>query len=324
MAAVVESAEAGAGSDVSFRDRLDALRCHETSWLRARRAELIAEQRRLHVEELAVLRVLDERDALSRFPERGVSSKKSKAERETARGLESLPAVAEQARRGELSDEQLVPIVQLATPETDREWAQRGPNVSPIDLQALVRRQERPSGEDAQARREARMLRIWREQHSGMVAGRFRLADVDGVLLEKVFLELTEQMRPAKGQAWDSLDHRQADALVRLCRDYSDVEVTQRTRSRPQIIIHRRHDGTVDCEGIQLADATVDDLLGDATIKLRTEDPHGFEQHTTRARRATPNDHPRSPARPAHPAPLFDGLPLADREDFDARAGPAP
>jgi hypothetical protein len=218
--------------------------------------------------------------------------------------------------------------VQLATPETDREWAARGPNVSPIDLQALVRRQERPSGEDAKARREARMLRIWREQHSGMVAGRFRLADVDGVLLEKVFLELTEKMRPPKGQAWDSLDHRQADALVQLCRDYSDVEVTSRTRSRPQIVIHRRHDDAIDCDGIPLADTTVEALMGHATVKLRTEDAHGIEQHTTRARPATPDDPPPHPARPhrAHPAPLFDGLTLADPdgEHPDAHAGPDP
>ena len=92
-----KSAEAGAGSDVSFRDRLDALRCHETSWLRARRAELIAEQRRLHVEELAMLRVLDEHDTLSRFPD-AACRRRSRRPSGRARGLESLPAVAERPR----------------------------------------------------------------------------------------------------------------------------------------------------------------------------------------------------------------------------------
>jgi hypothetical protein len=323
MAAVPEAVEVSARE--SYRDRLDDLRCHETAWLRARRVELVKEQRRLHVEELAVLRVLDERDALSRMPDPKVSARTTKTNLELARALEALPAIAAQLAEGELSVEQAAPLAQLATPETDREWALRGPNVSPIDLQALVRRQERPSAGDAAARREARMLRIWREQHSGMVVGRFRLADVDGVLLEKVFLELTEKMRPAKGQAWDSLDHRQADALVQLCRDYSDVEVTQRTRSRPQVIIHRRHDGRVDCDGIPLADTTVEDLLGHATIKVRTEDAHGLEQHTTRARAATPHDHHPQPG-PPHTAQLIDGLTLADPdgEHPHARAGPDP
>jgi hypothetical protein len=264
------------------------LRRHETPWLKARRLELIAEQRRLHLEELAVLKVLDERDALSRMPDASVSPRTSKANLAMARSLETLPAVAEQMASGALSAEQLAPLTELATPETDREWAQRGPNISPVDLQRLVRRQERPTGDDAAARREARMLRVWREQDTGMVAGRFRLADIDGVLVEKVFLELTEKMRPAKGQAWDSLDHRQADALVQLCRDYSDVEVTRRTRSRPQIVFHHRHDGTIDCDGIPIAPETVAALLDEATVKLRLEDAHGTELHTTRPRHATP------------------------------------
>ena len=41
--------------------RLDELRSHSTEWLRGRRDELVAEQRRLRVEELAVVAVLDER-----------------------------------------------------------------------------------------------------------------------------------------------------------------------------------------------------------------------------------------------------------------------
>jgi hypothetical protein len=47
-----------------MRDHLDQLRCRPTEWLSARRVELLREQRRLRVEELAVTRVLDERDAL--------------------------------------------------------------------------------------------------------------------------------------------------------------------------------------------------------------------------------------------------------------------
>ena len=47
-----------------YRDELDELRCRPTEWLRARRVELVREQRRLRVEELAVTRVLDERGAL--------------------------------------------------------------------------------------------------------------------------------------------------------------------------------------------------------------------------------------------------------------------
>ena len=42
-----------------------------------------------------------------------------------ARALESLPAIQAAATDGRLSMEQLVPLVELATPETDAEWARR-------------------------------------------------------------------------------------------------------------------------------------------------------------------------------------------------------
>ena len=45
-------------------DHLDELRCRPTSWLQARRDALVREQRRLRVEELAVIRVLDERGGI--------------------------------------------------------------------------------------------------------------------------------------------------------------------------------------------------------------------------------------------------------------------
>ena len=73
---------------------LDQLRRRETGWLRARRVELVCEQRRLRVEELAVTRILDERGAM----DEGVAARDGVSERtvretvETARALESLPA----------------------------------------------------------------------------------------------------------------------------------------------------------------------------------------------------------------------------------------
>ena len=67
------------------------------------------EQRRLRVEELAVTAVLDERGALDETTAArdGVSVDAVRERVETARALESLPAVAAAAYDGGLSDEQL-------------------------------------------------------------------------------------------------------------------------------------------------------------------------------------------------------------------------
>src|SRR5919201_822463 len=109
------------------RVHLDGLRCRPTAWLRARRDELVREQRRLHVEELAVTAVLDERDALGEdtAARDGVSERTVRQTRETARRLESLPQVAGAAHAGELSPEQLAPLTELADEVSDAEWARR-------------------------------------------------------------------------------------------------------------------------------------------------------------------------------------------------------
>ena len=83
-------------------ERLDDLRCRETIWLRARRDEVVREQRRLHVEELAITRVLDERGALdaATLAAEGLSARAARETVETARALESLPRIAEVAHAG--------------------------------------------------------------------------------------------------------------------------------------------------------------------------------------------------------------------------------
>ena len=87
----------------TYRELVDGFRCHETSWPRSRDHELEREQRRLKVEQLAVRRVLDERDALSPMPDASVSLRTTKSMTEVARSLESLPALALSAATGELS-----------------------------------------------------------------------------------------------------------------------------------------------------------------------------------------------------------------------------
>ena len=270
----------------SYREMLDELRCHPNEWLREERSRVIGEQRRLKVRELAITKVLDERDARDRMPEVGVPASTAKATVEVARALESTPALADAAARGVLSWEQLEPLTRIATPETDREWAARGSSCTPFDLQKIARRARRLNGEDAQRRYQARELRTWREPEFGMVAGRFRLPDLDGILVERVLEHMAEQLRPAKGEAWDSLAHRKADALVDLCRNYADVEPTG--RFVPTIVTHVRDDGTADCEGMELAPETVEAMQPAAKHKTRREDAHGIERDTSRARRPLP------------------------------------
>jgi len=96
-------------SEATFQEQLDELRCHDTSWVRQERARVVTEQRRLKVRELALTKVLDERDALDPMPDASIPAHTAKSMTEVARSLESLPALAQSAATGELSWEQLDP-----------------------------------------------------------------------------------------------------------------------------------------------------------------------------------------------------------------------
>src|SRR5215211_1457462 len=126
---------------------VDELRCRPTEWLAERRSWLLREQRRLHVEELAVTRVLDERGAVddSWAETDGVMVRDVRETIETARALEVLPALAAVAVEGRLSDGQLAAVVKVADAGSDREWAHRAPHASPADLRQAARLLAKPT-----------------------------------------------------------------------------------------------------------------------------------------------------------------------------------
>ena len=141
---------------------LDELRSWPTDRLVAHHDHLVREQRRLHLEDLDVVRVLDERGQID--PTVGAGGESAVMVRrsvETARALESLPNVAAAAHAGQLSNEQLSSVVKLADEDTDAEWARRAPNTAPEDLARLARCAVKPSTADSRARYEARSLRMW-------------------------------------------------------------------------------------------------------------------------------------------------------------------
>ena len=143
-------------------DHLDELRCWPTDRLAARREELIGVQRQARVEELAIVRILDERGRIDpALDDHGESARTVRDTVETARRLESLPEIAAAAYEGVLSPEQLSAVTRFADETSDAEWARRAPNTAPAELARMARNAVKPSTEDSRARYAARSLRIW-------------------------------------------------------------------------------------------------------------------------------------------------------------------
>lgn len=246
---------------------LIALRTHTTEWLRARRKDLVAEQRRLHVEELAVVAVLDERGAIddTLAATDGLSVRSVREKVATARKLEDLPHIAAAAHGGALSDEQLTPVTKLADASSDAEWARRAPHTSPGDLAQMARTRRKPSMNDMRARRAAREHGFWVNRRTGMLDGRYALPDLDGVFVADVFNHMIDQMRPTKGQPWATRAQRGADALVELCRNYADVHAVATPNWRT--VVEVRPDRPATVAGIPLADEVVQSLLAQTSVE---------------------------------------------------------
>ena len=209
---------------------LDELRCHSTEWLTARRAELVAEQRRVWVQELAVTAVLDERGAVhdGMAVADGVSVRSFREQVATARALEDLPCLAAAAHAGSVSPEQLVPACRLADSESDEEWARRAGNTAASDLWRLARKRRKPTDDEGRERRRRRAIHTWWDDENGMFRfGGNGLPDVDGALVESVLNHMVDRMKPATGQRWESRAARTADALVELARNYADVHAVE-------------------------------------------------------------------------------------------------
>ena len=260
-----------------YGDRLDELRCHTSEWLAARRSELVAEQRRLRVEELAVVAVFDERGAVddAMAVADGVSVHTWRDTVATARALEELPCLADAAHAGTVSPEQLVPAAQLAM----RTRMRSGPTGRAIPRRRIstslfvprARRRRKRRGSDAGGGGAT-----WWDDTTGM----FRFAgaglpDVDGALVESVLTHMVDHMKPPKGRAWESRAARTADALVELARNYADVHAVE--HPGPWYVVDVPVEGPATVCGIPLPEGMVEKLRASAKIKPRLVDEHGTE-----------------------------------------------
>jgi hypothetical protein len=251
-------------------DHFDELRSWPTDRLRRELDVLAGEQRRLRTKELAVLRVLDERGQVDpTLDADGESARTMRDKLHTARAMESLPEIAAVAYEGELSAEQLSAVTRFADENSDAEWVRRAPNVAPSELARMARNASKPFTKDSRERYEARSLRMWWTPDKGMLHLHGQLPDVMGATFEATITKLTEEAKSAKGQVWDSFEHRAADALVQLC---DQPEVQDET---PTLATHVPPHGPAEIAGVPIADARLEQLRAHASIEPMLVDADG-------------------------------------------------
>ena len=269
----------------SYLDLVDELSCRETPWLLEHRDELVREQRRLRVRELAVVAVLDGRGAVgdATAASDGVSVRSIRQTVDAAHKLRDLPGVAAAAYAGEVSEEQLTPLTQLADPHSDAEWAARAPNTPPAELARLARTKAKPTSAEYATVHAARSFRTWWDTDKTVLNVRGQFAAVDGAIIEEIVNRMIDRMRPAKGQAWAARDTRGADALVELCRNYADVDAAMHGAAKPLYSVSVPISGPAEVVGCPLPDSMVEALRASANIEPVLVDDLGAPVATGRA-----------------------------------------
>jgi hypothetical protein len=272
-----------------WHEELDDLRTHSLEWLRAARTEAVREERRWHLRRLAITRVLDERGALTDAvaAEDGVRIRDVHEAVEVARALDGLPCVAAAGGDGLLSAEQLTAATRLADPTTDAEWATRASRCTPVDLNRMVRAQRTPTVDESRRRFDARELRTWWDESTGMLRGRFALADLQGAAFENVIDQLVERQRPRRGEPWERRERRAADALAALVERAQGATDTIAEGVRPKVVVHVPPSGPAEVAGgVMLADETLEQLRANCVIEAVVVDDRGAPIGMARAVRA--------------------------------------
>jgi hypothetical protein len=165
-------------------------------------------------------------------------------------------------------------VVQVADRESDREWAQRAQRTDPLELARLARKMQKPTSEDSRTRFAARELRMWKKQ--GFVHLRGQLPDDMGAQFEATITGLTEQMQPAKGEAWAPFEQRAADALLALCEPQASSDDDESSlAAQPIVQVAVPLEGPAEIAGVPIADSLLEQLRANATIEPVLVDDDG-------------------------------------------------
>ncbi len=292
------------GGTTPVAAHLDELRAVPIDALEDTYRQLDALEAAIRTERLTVLAVLDER-AVGRadgsVDTAGWAAHTSKVTRgqatrlvETARALTHLPAIRAVAASGELSFDQLAPLVQIATTETDEEWARRAPGWTPSQLMRAAAGQRLITDEQACAGYAQRSL-TWRWDKDDMLRIRGRLPDTVGAAVIRAIERIAEPVTRDADGSYEPFDARCADALGELAsqRLTDDVEP-----DRACLVVHTPATALVEgstepgaelAEGnIPIANETVRRLACDASLQLMVETRDGEALAVGRRTRTVP------------------------------------
>ena len=216
-----------------------------------------------------------------------VTTSTARAMASIAEALPSLPALQAAVNEGAFSLEQLAPLVELADPATDAEWAEQGPAMTPAALEALVKQRRRVRREQAERQHHRRSLRWWNDPHGLGVRIAGLLPHEAAAAVTDRLTALAEETGPSNDATWEPFPSRCADALVALpsssAEDAGHADVVVQVPVGVEALQPTLGDGTV------ISIDTMRRLACDATAHLLVENADGSVAGYGRRRRIVPD-----------------------------------
>lgn len=211
-----------------------------------------------------------------------------------AEKIGELPQLAAAYGEGRLSWDRLVPLCELATPDTDAEWAVEGTGWSPESLCRLAA-SRRLTNEQAKDVHEQRGVRV-RPHRSGGTELRVVLenSDAAAVVTELDRIREQEAVRDPDTERYPTVSQQRADALVSLAHRGLGADAHH---DRATVVLHA--DASVVCDGnddgharlpdgTPVATETVRRLACDGRIEWAIDGPDGVTLGVGRATRSWP------------------------------------
>lgn len=154
---------------------------------------------------------------------------------EVAHALETLPAIATAFEEGRLSWGQIVPLVRIATPESDEGLAERAQGIDATQLEAAARRMRRVPREQVDDAHDRRFLSWgWSlDQSSLRLQG--RLPADQGAAVVTALERIADQVPHHTGDRFNSREERRADALAEMA---SSSLAADSDPDRATVVVH--------------------------------------------------------------------------------------
>ncbi len=222
-----------------------------------------------------------------------VSTKTGRDWAKTASSLAPLKQIARTFRSGELSYDQLKPLVSFATLENDSYLAKEAPGYSPSQLESLARAAKRVDSKDIGSNRVRRGLFLTRPDGlEGLVKLYGVFDEHQGALIETTLQQISSQSSPnPETEMFDPYEVQLADALVQLCSSKVDRASDP---DRYSVVVHTDIDdllfdtGYSEIRGIRLSSCTLERLLCDCRLQLSADDLSGKTVGISKTKRAIP------------------------------------